>query len=318
MKNLNESLLESIDLIQESAADAELDVLFAMGEAYTKAGMLMEYADEDVLKEFSFFQESAFFMEEDAPADDKKDDKKDGEKKPIAIVRFLRWIKNIFVKFFEKAVEKFKKLGEKIKAAFSKEVTDAEGNTFSKVDLKEFEAALNDNLKTAMKTGLNGNVTNEVDKLYRSIKPIYESAKKKIFKFNGTELMYLVPFFTDGFKKAFESIIKKNKDNKASFDMKKLADFDYVKSEDAAEAVKKDGAEVVAYIDKLIADASNGGDASNYSHIQAQASGFQQYALKTTLAYIDVLSKTVTYTLGKVNATKDVDNQPKKEETKSE
>lgn len=313
MKNLNESLLESIDLIQESTIESELNVLFAMGEEYAKAGMLMEYADASVINEFDIIQESAIFMEADA-TEEKKDDKKDGEKKPIAIVRFLRWIKNIMVKFFERAVDKLKKLGEKIKVVFSKEVTDAEGNTFSKVDLKEFEAALNDNLKTAMKNGLNGNVTNEVDKLYRSIKPIYESAKKKIFKFNGTELMYLVPFFTGGFKKAFESIIKKNKDNKASFDMKKLADFDYVKSEDAAEAVKKDGAEVVAYIDKLISEASNGGDASNYSHIQAQASGFQQYALKTTLAYIDVLSKTVTYTLDKVNPTKEVDNQPKKEE----
>ena len=52
MKNLNESLLESIDLIQESALESELEVMFAIGGEYAKIGMLMEYADESVVNEY--------------------------------------------------------------------------------------------------------------------------------------------------------------------------------------------------------------------------------------------------------------------------
>ena len=60
MKNLNESLLESIDLIQESQLESELDVIFAIGEQYAKVGLITEYASEEVVNEESDNVENLF------------------------------------------------------------------------------------------------------------------------------------------------------------------------------------------------------------------------------------------------------------------
>ena len=65
MKNLNESLLESIELIEESALETEINVLASIGDQYTKINMLMEYADESVISEFNIIQEATFFQEAD-------------------------------------------------------------------------------------------------------------------------------------------------------------------------------------------------------------------------------------------------------------
>lgn len=81
MKNLNESLLESIELIEESALTSEIDVLINIGNEYSKIGMLMEYADESVIDEFQIIQEAAGTIDYEFPKLEdksaKKDDKKD-------------------------------------------------------------------------------------------------------------------------------------------------------------------------------------------------------------------------------------------------
>ena len=69
MKNLNESLLESIDLIQEASVDAELEVCSALINEYYKQADILAYADESVVNEFAIIQEG-FFMEADAPRHD--------------------------------------------------------------------------------------------------------------------------------------------------------------------------------------------------------------------------------------------------------
>ena len=76
MKNLNESLLESLDLIQEAQLESEISVLASIGDQYMKINMLMEYADEDVVDEFSIVQESFIMEADEAKKDDKKDEVK--------------------------------------------------------------------------------------------------------------------------------------------------------------------------------------------------------------------------------------------------
>ena len=101
MKNLNESLLESIDLIQESTVDAELDVCSALINEYYKQADILTYADEEVVNEFAIIQEG-FFMEADTlRLEDKQAKEKEkeaakattnGEKKELLIVRIFKAI----------------------------------------------------------------------------------------------------------------------------------------------------------------------------------------------------------------------------------
>jgi len=129
MKNLNESLLESIDLIQESTLESELEVMFAIGGEYAKIGMLMEYADESVVNEFAIIQEATLFQElstgekkpvqiEDKSA--KKDDESLIKKILNKIKGFFTFIGNMIKKAFTWIGEKLKKLGEWIKGLFVK------------------------------------------------------------------------------------------------------------------------------------------------------------------------------------------------------
>ena len=81
MKNLNESLLESIELIEESVLESEIDVLVSIGDEYAKIGMLMEYADEATLDEFQIIQEAADVIDYEFPKlEDKSAKKKDEDK----------------------------------------------------------------------------------------------------------------------------------------------------------------------------------------------------------------------------------------------
>lgn len=80
MKNLNESLLDSIDLIQESVIESEIDVLMNLGNEYAKVGMLMEYANEAVVEEFDIIQEAAGVIDYEFPKLEDKSSKKDTDK----------------------------------------------------------------------------------------------------------------------------------------------------------------------------------------------------------------------------------------------
>lgn len=63
VKDRNIDLLISIENIQEASLDAEMGVLMALGKEYAKVGMLLEYANEDVIDEYDIIQESVLFTE---------------------------------------------------------------------------------------------------------------------------------------------------------------------------------------------------------------------------------------------------------------
>lgn len=57
MNNLNRELLSSIDNIEESIVEAELNVCIELLNGYSKSTMLMENADESVINEYAIIQE---------------------------------------------------------------------------------------------------------------------------------------------------------------------------------------------------------------------------------------------------------------------
>ena len=143
MKNLNESLLESLDLIQEAQLESEISVLASIGDQYMKINMLMEYADEDVVDEFSIVQESFIMEADDAKDKAKKDDKKEDKvpfKEKVAnskIVRFFKWIGRMFGKLLSWIGKKIKKIGDKIGYALgAKKIKDANGEVYTKKQIK--------------------------------------------------------------------------------------------------------------------------------------------------------------------------------------
>lgn len=105
MNEINESLLESIELIEEQTLGSEISVLCSMMDEYTKMGMLMEYADESILQEYSIINENEFILESDKP--------KEG------ILAKLKNVWSIIVQALKKAkewiVSKCKKIISKLK-----------------------------------------------------------------------------------------------------------------------------------------------------------------------------------------------------------
>jgi hypothetical protein len=64
MNNLNEELLMSIDNIETSVCESEMNVCMEMVSGYTKICNILEYAEDDM--DVSFVD--SFFMEADASA----------------------------------------------------------------------------------------------------------------------------------------------------------------------------------------------------------------------------------------------------------
>lgn len=108
MNNLNESLLKTIDSIDDVVMESEIDVLCSMMDEYTKMGMLMEYADETAINEYSLILES--------------DKPKEG------ILAKLKNVWNIIVQALKKAkewiVSKCKKIISKLKREPQSNTTD--------------------------------------------------------------------------------------------------------------------------------------------------------------------------------------------------
>ena len=58
--DLNKSLLESLDNIEDVIAESELNVCFALGDTYAKMSLISEYASEEtMIQEYDIFQESS-------------------------------------------------------------------------------------------------------------------------------------------------------------------------------------------------------------------------------------------------------------------
>ena len=118
MKNLNESLLESIDSIEEIIVESELSVLASIGNGYAKIAMLMEYADDDVVNEFQIIQESVIM---EAKRDKKEKKANDNEGKPKeGIITKLKQAWNVIKGFFASIGRWFKTKFENFMKKFRK------------------------------------------------------------------------------------------------------------------------------------------------------------------------------------------------------
>lgn len=98
MSNINESLLKTIDSIDDIVMESEISVLCSMMDEYTKMGMLMEYADESILQEYSIINENEFILEafrSKSKTEEKENkDKKDKPKKENIFIRIGKAIGN--------------------------------------------------------------------------------------------------------------------------------------------------------------------------------------------------------------------------------
>ena len=112
---MNESLLESISLIEESVLDAEMDTLMAMANEYSKIVLLTEYADEEVLNEYEIVQE-AFIME----AKKDKEPKQKDDKPKEGIIAKLKHAWGVIMGLLSKVGEWFAKKVSKVREKFSK------------------------------------------------------------------------------------------------------------------------------------------------------------------------------------------------------
>lgn len=303
MKNLNESLLESIDLIQESTIESELNVLFAMGEEYAKACTLMEYADESVVNEFDLIQESAFFMEakKDDAAEEKKEGETKGDKKGNPIVRFFKFIGTAIIGFFKWLAKKFAKTEKKVntkikgkeKAALEKILNNTLAGVMGEVDV---ESA--DEIKSA--------VSKAASKDVKSAKEIYALSKKKTFKVetpnNQISILVNMPFFYDKFASVAKNAVKKSKDQ-VSFEFKNMVTFEYVSLSEIVGRITAESNKISTFINselpKLAAESKLAGkneksaDALG-SHLKSMTEGFQGRMLRASMAFYDIVDTVVS------------------------
>lgn len=309
MKNLNESLLESIDLIQESTIESELNVLFAMGEEYAKAAMITEYADASVINEFDIIQESAIFMEADGA---KKEDnaKETAAKKDNPIVRFAKWFAGIIVTFYNWLKKKFakteKKINTKIKGKEKKALEKILNNTLAGV-MGEVNNAVDTDITSR-------EYIDHIDTSGKDLKPakeIYALSKKKTFKVetpnDQISILVNIPTFYEGFKSVITAAVKKAKDT-TSFDFKKIVSFEYVSYAEANAKLDEEANKIKTFITtelpKLAAESKLAGkneksaDALG-SHLKSLAEGFQGRMLRASMAFYDIVDVVVNDVMNK-------------------
>lgn len=306
MKNLNESLLENIDLIQESTIESELNVLFAMGEEYAKAAMITEYADASVVNEFDIIQESAIFMEADE--DKKEDETKETvtKKKDNPIVRFAKWFAGIIVTFYNWLKKKFAKtekvINTKIKGKEKKALEKILNTTMAGV-MGEVDVESADDIKSAVSKAANKDV--------KSAKEIYALSKKNTFKVetpnNQISILVNIPTFYEGFKSVITAAVKKAKDT-VSFDFKKIVSFEYVSYAEANAKLDEESNKIKTFItselprlageSKLAGKNEKSADAFT-SHLKSMAEGFQGRMVKASMAFYDIVDIVVNDVMDK-------------------
>jgi len=304
MKNLNESLLESIDLIQESTVESELNVLFAMGEEYAKAAMITEYADASVVNEFDIIQESAIFMEADEAKEDET--KKTAAKKDNPIVRFAKWFAGIIVTFYNWLKKKFAKtekvINTKIKGKEKKALEKILNTTMAGV-MGEVDVESADDIKSAVSKAANKDV--------KSAKEIYALSKKNTFKVetpnNQISILVNIPTFYEGFKSVITAAVKKAKDT-TSFDFKKIVSFEYVSYAEANAKLDEESNKIKTFItselprlageSKLAGKNEKSAEAFT-SHLKSLAEGFQGRMVRASMAFYDIVDIVVNDVMNK-------------------
>ena len=159
---MNESLLRTIDSIDDIVMESEMNVLCSMMDEYTKIGMLMEYADETAINEYSLILES--------------DKPKEG------ILAKLKNVWNIIVQALKKAKEW---IVSKCKKIISKLKHEPQSNTEDVCDWEEIVSQLNyeNMVMTMVRTDLKGKeqYTDEVERISWEWSEYIEQAIK-VFK----------------------------------------------------------------------------------------------------------------------------------------
>lgn len=103
MNKENQYLLDTINIIEESAMDAELDVLISINDEYLKTALLLEYASDEIVQECELFQEASI-IQKNAKELKNDNDSKENERKSL-IQKIIGWFKNIgkiIINFFKR------------------------------------------------------------------------------------------------------------------------------------------------------------------------------------------------------------------------
>ena len=159
VQDRNIDLLISIENIQEASLDAEMGVLMALGKEYAKVGMLLEYANEDVIDEYDIIQESVLFTE----ASTVEEAKKEAEERKKAA----------------KAEKKQDKADMKVEEKAEK---DAKKEAKKKAKgLEKFNRAKNDIEETMARTNAGIPAESRMRKFFRTIKNAIINFFKKLF-----------------------------------------------------------------------------------------------------------------------------------------
>ena len=107
---MNESLLKTIDSIDDIVMESEMNVCFSLMEEYNKMLTLLEYVDEDICSEITIFQEAA--------TDKKKDDNTKSKKEGF-LIGTLKKLGRVIASLFNMLINKIKDIsqwiGSKIK-----------------------------------------------------------------------------------------------------------------------------------------------------------------------------------------------------------
>ena len=103
MNKENQYLLDTLNIIEESAMDAELDVLISINDEYLKTALLLEYASDEIVQECELFQEASI-IQKNAKELKNDNDSKENERKSL-IQKIIGWFKNIgkiIINFFKR------------------------------------------------------------------------------------------------------------------------------------------------------------------------------------------------------------------------
>ena len=147
MKNLNDSLLESIELIEESVLESEIDVLVSIGDEYAKIGMLMEYADEATLDEFQLIQEADYVVVDKKTADEVNKKKETDDSNDKGFLAKLKKIAKWFIETLTKIGKFIEDAETKLMKAIVKGWRKVTNHTVKNADGTEFKS--NDLYKVA-------------------------------------------------------------------------------------------------------------------------------------------------------------------------
>lgn len=148
---MNEHLLQTIDSIEETIVESEIDVLVSIGDEYAKIGMLMEYADEAALDEFQIIQEADYVVVDGKTADEANKKKETDDSNDKGFLAKLKKVAKWFIetltkigKFIEDAETKLMKAIVKgWRKVTNHTVKNANGTEFKSNDLYKVAEDMN-------------------------------------------------------------------------------------------------------------------------------------------------------------------------------